>query len=61
MPVEALAGDQKNLLIPQQIIGKLLIIGDVKLLGVDLGENVETGLGLDSTDAGIVGAAFLGK
>ena len=39
MPVEALACDQQDLLFSQKIKGELLIVGDVKLLGIDLGEN----------------------
>ena len=52
MPVEALAGDQQDLLIPQQVKGKLFVIGDIKLLCVDLGENIEAGLRLYSADTG---------
>ena len=39
MPVEALASDQQDLLFTQKIEGELLVIGDVELLGIDLGEN----------------------
>ena len=52
LQVETLTGNQQNLLIPQQIKGELLVVGDVKLLGVDLGEDVEAGLGLYRADTG---------
>ena len=54
MPVKALTGDQQDLLFPQQVKGELLIIGDVETLGVDLGEDIEAGLGLHSADTGDV-------
>ena len=58
MPVKALAGDQQDLLIPQQVKGELLIIGNIELLGIDLGENIEAGLGLYGADTGNIVQRF---
>ena len=41
----------RDLLLVQQVKGKLLVVRDVELLDVHLGEDVEGRLGLDSRDA----------
>ena len=50
-PVEAAAAGNEDLLLVQQVKGKLLVVRDVELLDVHLGEDVEGRLGLDSRDA----------
>ena len=52
MPVEAAAVDEKHLLFPQEVQRELGIVHDTEFLGIDLGEDVEGCLGLDSGDAG---------
>ena len=52
MPVKALAADEQYLLFTQKIKSELLIIGDIELFGIQLGENVEAGLGFHGADAG---------
>ena len=46
MPIEALTCDQQDLLFSEQVKGELLVVGDVELLGVDLGEDIEAGAAL---------------
>ena len=41
-PVKAAAARDQNLLLVQQVEGKLLVIGDVELLNIHLGEDVES-------------------
>ena len=50
-PVEAAAARHEDALLVQQVQGELLVVGDVELLHVDLGEDVERRLGLDRRDA----------
>ena len=53
VPVEALARHDEDALLMQQVERELLVVGDVELLDVDLGEDVEGRLGLDRGDARI--------
>ena len=50
-PVKAAAARDQNLLLVQQVEGKLLVVGDVELLHVHLGEDVERRTRLDHRDA----------
>ena len=50
-PVKAAAARDQNLLLVQQVEGKLLVIGDVELLNIHLGEDVERRARLDHRDA----------
>ena len=45
-PVEAGAGDDEDLGLRQQVPGELFVIGDVELLHIQLGEEIEGTLGL---------------
>ena len=50
-PVKAAAARDQNLLLVQQVEGKLLVVGDVELLHIHLGEDVERRARLDHRDA----------
>ena len=50
-PVKAAAARDQNLLLVQQVEGKLLVIGDVELLNIHLGEDIERRARLDHRDA----------
>ena len=38
LPVEALAGDQQQLFLPQKVKSELFIVGNIELFGIDLGK-----------------------
>lgn len=50
-PVEAAATRDQDLLLVQQVKGELLVIGDVELLYIHLGEDVERRTRLNYRDA----------
>ena len=50
-PVKAATARDQNLLLVQQVEGELLVIGDVELLHIHLGEDVERRARLDHRDA----------
>ena len=51
-PVEAAAGNDQHTLFFQEIQGELAVAGDIEFLHIDLGEDVESSLGLYRTDSG---------
>ena len=50
-PVKAAATRDQNLLLVQQVQGKLLVVGDVELLHIHLGEDIERRARLDHRNA----------
>ena len=50
-PVEAAAARDQDLLLVQQVKSELLVIGDVELFNIHLGEDIERRTRLDHRDA----------
>ena len=58
-PVEAAAVDQKDLLIPEQIKGKLFVVCDIEPFYIDLREDVESGFWFYGADTGDIGQCLV--